>query len=200
MKKLIIFDIGGVIIDYHEEQYYSYLSKKTGISEAKIKSYIDNMISRMEIGALSFYDFEKSLSKHFGVSRRTLEWNKAYKKLLKVNKGVMQYMKELHHNYKIVLLSNISVGRLVIGLRYIDRSAYDHVYASCYLKMRKPSPKIYRYVLKKNRCKPEEAVFIDDRQENVDGARSVGIDSIRFENLEKLKNSLSKILSKQQYK
>ena len=57
---------------------------------------------------------------------------------------------------------------------------HDRIFASCYLGIAKPNHKIYRYVLDKMGFAPEEAIFIDDRQVNIDGASAVGIRSIRF--------------------
>lgn len=56
---------------------------------------------------------------------------------------------------------------------------------SCDVKMVKPDPAIYQYLCKKYGLIPEECLFLDDVQENVDGAIRIGMHSLRFEGYEK---------------
>jgi HAD superfamily hydrolase (TIGR01509 family) len=58
--------------------------------------------------------------------------------------------------------------------------------------MIKPEKEIYIYTLEKNSLKPEDVVFIDDSQKNVDGGKKVGIDSILFQNTDQLRQDLKK--------
>lgn len=45
------------------------------------------------------------------------------------------------------------------------------------LKMMKPAPEFYRYVIQRIGLPPQEILFIDDNKANVDGARAVGMDA-----------------------
>ena len=79
------------------------------------------------------------------------------------------------------------------GLQLIKGVKVDRVFASCYIKMRKPEARIYRYALKKMDTAPSEAVFIDNMEENVIGARKVGIKAIKFVGYEQLVKDLRKL-------
>jgi len=57
----------------------------------------------------------------------------------------------------------------------------------------KPHPEIYKILLDRFGLKPEETVFTDDRQTNVDGAKAVGIHGILFRNAAQLREDLQKI-------
>jgi putative hydrolase of the HAD superfamily len=46
--------------------------------------------------------------------------------------------------------------------------------------MMKPDPDIYLAVLNDLACRPDEAVFIDDKTENVEAARQLGMRGIVF--------------------
>lgn len=54
----------------------------------------------------------------------------------------------------------------------------------------KPSPKIYQILLDRYRLNPADCVFIDDRQDNVDGARAVGMQGILFTDAQSLRRTL----------
>jgi len=94
---------------------------------------------------------------------------------------------------KIALLSNteIPVMNHIKKQNWPDFSVFVY---SCEVGMRKPDEEIYKYTLEKLAVKPEEAVFVDDKQENIDTANKLGIKGILFnsadELLEKLKNKI----------
>ena len=48
------------------------------------------------------------------------------------------------------------------------------------VKMIKPMPEIYRLLLERYALKPEECVFLDDSEENIEGARRAGIQTVLF--------------------
>jgi epoxide hydrolase-like predicted phosphatase len=60
---------------------------------------------------------------------------------------------------------------------YDVNEVYDVVFDSCLAGIRKPDAKVFTQVLSSLNVKPEEAIFLDDHQPNVDAAVSVGIQS-----------------------
>ena len=79
---------------------------------------------------------------------------------------------------------------------YKLRKFFDLLIYSCDVKARKPDSKIYKIALKKLKVRPEEAVFIDDKHENVNSAKKLGIHGIIFKNNKQTINELEKILKK----
>jgi len=68
---------------------------------------------------------------------------------------------------------------------------FDAFFSSCYLHLRKPDRRIYQVALDVLQRDPEEAVFIDDRAENVAAAASLGIHAIRYQGSGQLAEELS---------
>ncbi len=89
-------------------------------------------------------------------------------------------MKE--RGYRLFILSNASDA----FYRYFPREApveyFDGIVVSADLHIIKPDRKIYKYLLEKYRLTAEECLFIDDRPENVEGARAVGMQARQFQN------------------
>jgi 2-haloacid dehalogenase len=54
----------------------------------------------------------------------------------------------------------------------------------------KPDPKIYQILLERYRLIPGECVFIDDRQENLDTAKNLGIETILFQTAKQVREEL----------
>lgn len=181
MIKLIIFDIGGVIDTFYERQYISYITKKLGISEAEFRSTLIPILKKSEVGQMSVKEIEQAVARRFRIRTSQLEWNSSFKRLNRLNLDVVSLVQRLSRHYTIVLLTNVSRSRQTVKMQTILKKVkYDRIFASCYLKMAKPDPRIYRLVLRKMKVKPSEAIFIDDREINVVGARKVGITAIQF--------------------
>jgi FMN phosphatase YigB (HAD superfamily) len=56
--------------------------------------------------------------------------------------------------------------------------------------MAKPDPAIYKLALDRLGTRPEETLFIDDKQPNIDAARALGIVPILFTSVERLREQL----------
>jgi putative hydrolase of the HAD superfamily len=69
--------------------------------------------------------------------------------------------------------------------RYLQKtwdfwSLFKGVVVSCHLRKIKPEPEIYQHLMQQYSLRPEECVFIDDREENANGARAVGMHAFVF--------------------
>jgi putative hydrolase of the HAD superfamily len=69
-------------------------------------------------------------------------------------------------------------------------SRFDVLVWSFQLRVAKPDPAVYRYVLEKLGTRPQETLFIDDRPVNVDAANALGINGMLFTTVEKLREDL----------
>lgn len=65
-------------------------------------------------------------------------------------------------------------------------------FSSCYVGLRKPDTTIYRLALNVVQRTGDESIFIDDRPENTDGARTAGMNAIQFHNVDQLRSDLQK--------
>ncbi|MFH1618772.1 MAG: HAD family phosphatase [bacterium] len=68
---------------------------------------------------------------------------------------------------------------------------FDRRYLSTELGMKKPDTEIYIAVLADIGRRPEEVLFVDDREENVTGAKSTGMHGLLFMNVTQLDRDLS---------
>ena len=66
-------------------------------------------------------------------------------------------------------------------------------FTSCYLSVMKPNPAIYRLGLRLAQVQPSEAVMIDDRLQNVEAARSVGMRAVQYVDAAQLREELARL-------
>lgn len=85
----------------------------------------------------------------------------------------------------IYMLSNESRELMAYRIPKFSLSGlFDAFLVSAYIGLRKPEEAFFRCALDISQRKPEECVFIDDREENLEGARKLGIRGIRMESPE----------------
>ena len=169
MIKNIIFDFGDVFIN---------LDKEATLTElyTLAKSY--------EVGKLSSAAFLNSLHHIFPEATPqalTRAWNAI---ILDFPETRLQFIEELSReaNYRLFLLSNtndmhIEYVKETMGIENYERfkACFEQFYLSHEIKLRKPNTDIYEFVLQKNKLNPKETLFIDDTEENTEGAKKLGI-------------------------
>jgi len=83
--------------------------------------------------------------------------------------------------HRLFCLSNMHLQ----SIRYLEQQydfwhLFDGIVISSYIHMIKPEPEIYTHLLTKHNLRPDETVFIDDLQVNLDAAAEQGIRTVRF--------------------
>jgi putative hydrolase of the HAD superfamily len=94
---------------------------------------------------------------------------------------------------KIAILSNMGEDLLAYmreNFGWLDN--FHHLTWSCELNLIKPMAEIYEHTLEKLDVRADEALFIDDRLENIEGARAVGIRSLLFRDVRHLQEDLQR--------
>ena len=111
------------------------------------------------------------------------------------NEPMIQWLERIHAaGFKTAILSNMPTD-MADHVREIFPwlAEFDQHIFSAELRSTKPEPAIYRHAIEALGVAPREALFIDDREENVAGARAVGIWGIRYRSVEHLREDLRAI-------
>lgn len=111
-----------------------------------------------------------------------------------LRKDIFRLIKNLKHNYKTALLSdNFNEMSKTIRTNLKLKQYFDLIIFSNEVHMVKRESKIYKFIIRKLKCKPKECIFIDDKRENIKRAKRMGINGILFRNIKQLKKDLRKI-------
>lgn len=99
--------------------------------------------------------------------------------------------------YRTFLLSNFPTDFYLNSEKYyFDFMPYiDGKIISSFVKLIKPDPAIYKLLLETYGLKAEETVFFDDREGNIEGAKSVGIQGIVFKDYEEAKAAFEAVVA-----
>jgi putative hydrolase of the HAD superfamily len=110
------------------------------------------------------------------------------------NQAALAVMKALKESgkYRMATLNNESLELNAFRIKeFALADCFSSFFSSCYLGLRKPGAEIYRRALLISNCNAEDAVFIDDRQENLVAPKELGMQTILFVNAQQLRDSLS---------
>lgn len=207
--KAIVFDVGGVMVipnyyvgkkenDHSRVQFsgiHENIAHKLGLGFDRWFDAIDSVYAKSIVGEISKEEFIGVVSKRLNVSRIKLVKivKSCYKKRMKRNNILFRLIKTLRKKYIVGILSDQwPLSRESIFPKKENKN-FDFVIISYEVKLRKPHPKIYRILLNKitskdKSIKPEEVLFIDDKDYNLEPAKNLGIKTLLFKNNRQLKN------------
>jgi putative hydrolase of the HAD superfamily len=199
MIKAVIFDMGGVVCSsVGSEQVYDFLAEKLKVAKKEIMSqlndlereYQQNKITRGELIS-TFLSRLKKVG-HFSPKGFYME---GYEENSPINKEVMELAKDLRKKYKVGMLTNTINEHYEVHRKRGDYQIFEeYLVASNKVRMRKPHKEIYLYTLDKMGVKPEEALFIDDKERNLETARKLGMKVILAKNPKQIVADVEKIL------
>lgn len=109
-----------------------------------------------------------------------------------LNPAMLAWLKQMHSSgVKTGLLSNMPYDMICYvreTFTWLDQ--FDHLTFSAELSLIKPDAAIYQDSLRGLGVAASEAIFVDDKEANVRGARAVGMHAIQFRSVEQLRNDL----------
>lgn len=187
MIKAIVFDIGGVLVDLNYNQALQSFRTKAGFEN--IEEFLDpwrqrGFFSDMEEGKLSEEEFTEECLKHCRPGTRPEVLEECLNDfIVGMNPRKAQIIKALYGKYELGLLSNnnpISMRcceRLMQNNGIPMKQYFRKRFISSDMKMVKPEADIYLAAIAELGCRPEEILFVDDSQKNVDAALSLGINA-----------------------
>lgn len=188
--KNLLFDLGGVIMDLKRERCVEALTK-LGIPDADkmLDLYVQSgEFLLLENGTIGPDEFRNALRHRVSNGRELCDREiddalNAF--LLGIPVHRLQALRRLKEHYKVYMLSNTNP---IMFYSEIDRqfrkegkdinAYFDGMVASFIAKCSKPDRKIFEYAIEHMNIKPEETLFLDDSQRNLDAAAELGFATV----------------------
>ena len=192
----VIFDLGGVLIDWNPE--YVYLDVFKGDRE-KMKWFFDTICTSdwnenqdagyplqkatEDLVAL-FPEHEELIRMFYG------RWEDMLGEAIDGSVAILKRLVE-NPNYKVVALTNWSDETFPIALKRFEfLHWFEGIVVSGREKTRKPFAEIYQLTLDRFQIKAENSIFIDDNLRNIKASEQLGINGIHFKSPEALLDQL----------
>jgi len=182
----VIFDIGGVLIDYNFGRFARALAERTGRDAAGLLPFFrKDTVEEVETGRADPEEFFHRTMAPALPGLTYGDWVSAWMDNYSVNEPGWALLEEARDQGRTVsLLSNLApYNQLAIDRKWPHFfGATHHNFYSYDLGLHKPDPDIYRAACSTLRAEPADCVFLDDLAENVEGAREAGLHGLQFEN------------------
>ncbi|MFI3256858.1 MAG: HAD family phosphatase [Spirochaetales bacterium] len=203
MIKAVIFDYGNVISQPATGAAGVGLEKLSGVPAAVFNSVYERFRFEFDRGTINGAEMYRQLLTEDGYTDVAKD-SELLKKLARYDleswwpilQDVSDWALSLKKDgYKLGILSNMPYEFLDLYEKEIPPFVEaDFACFSCRVKLIKPEPEIYMHTLKGLGVQPEEAVFFDDIQENIDAACALGIHGFVWTGLDKGKKDLAQCI------
>lgn len=195
--KNVIFDVGGVLVDFRWPDHI----REIGIPEDMFERVADATVrsgvwSEIDRGSVPLEELiDCCVAKDPEIEREIRLFFEDRGALVKEKPYAAGWFDTLRANgYKTYFLSNYGKDHFeAIRNKFTFFGKQDGEVVSYQVHYLKPEDAIYRTIIDKYNLVPEECVFIDDIEDNVEGARRAGMKGIRFESYEQALDDLKKL-------
>jgi len=190
----IVFDLGNTLIRFDHNISAGKIANLFHLdSKAIYEAFFDSNLTRaFEKGEISPKEFHKRASALLGVKMPFKDFVDIWNDIFWEDEEACELARELKKSYRLFLLSN--VNRL--HFEYIQKKfdiikLFDQIILSFMVGAQKPDRIIFEDVIKRSGGDRTKILYIDDREDLVKEALSLGIDSVRYEGADKLKKVMA---------
>ena len=191
----VVFDLGGVLIDWNPRYLYRDLFAGNDIAMEEFLSTICTQTwNEKQDAGRSFADGAAELKEiHPEKSSLIDAWHPGFDKMLAGPiTGTVDILNELHkQGAPLYALTNWSAETFPLALNRFDfLGKFKGIVVSGHEKVAKPDRRIFDLIAERYDLKPSSTLFIDDNPPNIATAKALGFTAIHFTSPENLRAEL----------
>jgi len=198
--RAIFFDYGGVIARTEFQAPRQHLAERLGMEYEDLENLVFAGPSSVKasLGEISDKEHWAEVTKR--LRRPAAEMEAIREEFFAgdvVDREIVAYLHSLKPHYHVGLISNAwpDLRDYIISQKFED--AFHHMVISGEVGVMKPEAKIYQIALEQAGVSPNEAVFVDDFYENIEGCQVVGMHGIHFRDPQTAMTELKNLLDGQ---
>ena len=187
MYKNIIFNFGGVVVDFAPKDFLmNHFMNRLAEEETYALVFGSQEWQDLDRGTISREEANRSMLENAAHANRVFEVQtciEEWAEMLRTKKDTVQIMRKLKAaGYRLYYLTNIPTD-IMDELRQREWfSLFDGGIASCDVHLCKPEPEIFTTLMQTFRLAYDETIFIDDNKANAQAAYNLGITGILYKN------------------
>ena len=194
MIKNIVFDFGGVLVDWNPRYFYRNIFN----TEEEMEYFLTNVCTpewnTLTDAEMTFAEAIEMLVPKFPQYEREIRlYFEGWSEMLhaEIPESLTLKASLRAEGYRLYGLTNWSAETMPLAKeKFTFMNGFDGVVVSGDEGIKKPDPKIFHLLLDRYNLRPEETVFFDDHIENIIAARELGIHGILFKNAEQAEQDL----------
>lgn len=192
----VVFDFGGVLTGApNREMVIHFIRESFDLSQEEFEKINLEKRQAVTLGVQTDEEFWLAYAQGKGIALPE-DWGRALKnvmiKALGINPRMYSLVEQLRRQkMPVALLSNVDQRFAKLIREFGFYEPFDLCLLSCEIGVEKPDPKAYKILLAHLDLPAEGVIFIDDRSENVEAAKKVGLDAIFFQSEGQLRRELA---------
>ena len=193
--RLLIFDVGGVMVDGFDVR--PDIATHLGIEPERCNALLKAAdFRRLLAGGTSVTDYWRTFSELAGTEVSEDLWGTFFRPTRR--ERMYALVEHLTKHYRVVAGTNTLDPHYLVHQSQGDYDIFHATYASHLLHAAKPDRAFYDAIVQIEGVAPAEALFIDDLQQNVDGAKQAGLQALHFTDVQPLTDALERLLPPRQ--
>lgn len=193
-RYVVVFDLGGVLIDWNPR----YLYRKLFADEAEMEYFLANVCTTQ-------WNLQQDAGRTFAEACGALKhehpdkadmidaWFERFDEMMAGPiVGTVDILAELREReVPLYALSNWSAETFIFAQRRFEfLQWFRAIFLSAEVRLVKPDLRIFKHFCEKFALRPEQIIYIDDLQHNVEAAHTIGMHAIRFSDPTSLRQEL----------
>jgi len=192
----LYFDLGNVLLNFDHQRSSRQMAQVAGIAPERVWQVVFEgpLLVDFETGRIDARQFYELFCAETDTRPDFRALGEAASAIFDLNIAVLPILIQLEAAGKrLGVLSNTNPSHWNYCTRHfgVVPDAFDTVVLSYEVGVMKPDPTIFRVAAERAAVAPEAIFFVDDRQENVAGARACGFDAVLFTSARELASDLS---------
>jgi HAD superfamily hydrolase (TIGR01509 family) len=194
--KWLVFDLGGVLAEYvGTSRILAWMRGPVEPGELYRQWLFSPAVRAFESGKIGLNAFAEDIIRELDLDIGLDEILREFPHFVTgYFPGAEELLRALSGQYGLAMLSNTNAPQwsALCGLSGLDR-LLDRIFLSFQMGLLKPDPEVYRHVVGKLGCAPEEIVFFDDNAHNVQGAKECGIRAVQVKDFGDLRDTIRRM-------
>jgi epoxide hydrolase-like predicted phosphatase len=182
--RAVVWDLGGVILRTADWSLRSQWEDRLGLPRMQLTRLVfeSDASRRASLGQATDEDVWQSVGEALHLDPPTLaRLRRDYFARDQIDAALMEFIRGLRSRVRVGMITNAwpDIRRYLVSTWGIA-DAFDPLIVSAEVGLAKPDARIYQLALERLGIEPAAAVFVDDFEDNVAGARWVGMQAVHF--------------------
>lgn len=193
----IVFDLGGVLVDWNPRYLYRKL-----LPESQIEWFLEHVChgewnDAQDAGRSFAEAIQEATARHPEYEKYIRAYHERWEEMLGgAKQDTVRLLEEIKAaGFRVYALSNWSHETFPVAERlYPFLKLFDGKVVSGFERVKKPDPRIFEILQDRFRVEPARAIFIDDVEKNIRAANELGYGTIHFHTAEAARSVLRQLL------
>lgn len=198
MISTVIFDLGNVLVKVKHKGLLQHLKNeldnRISLDELKALFMSSPACKSYQIGSINSDQFYEQIKRELKLQLSKDIFKKCWQDILGLIDQNVSLLPILKRNYKLAIISDTNPWHIdIIGEKFEIFNYFQVLIFSYDVHLTKPDPRIFRLAMQRTDSEPENCVYIDDLEQNIEAAKKLNMHGILYKTHSELVHELQNL-------